>query len=143
MRSKPPLSRSCSAGSPRANREVSAHVQELDIEHQGGSGRYVGRSARRSVAEVRRNDELAASTYLHACYALIPAGDDLTRAQGKSKRLIPVSAAVELFAVRQPAGVVDRNSFPSTRYGTGPYAYILVAEPRRSPGQSRRVDLES
>src|SRR4051812_29301344 len=145
MRSKPGLSRLCSARSrrPNSSEEGSAHVQELDIEHQGGSGRNIRGSAGRSVAEIGRNDELATSPPLHARHTLVPTGNYLTRAQGKSERLIAVSAAVELFAVGEPAGIVDRNSLPSTRHGTGTDAHILVAEAGRRPGQSRCVDLES
>src|SRR6185437_2345778 len=56
-----------------------------------------------AVAEVGRDDQLAAAAHLHPLHALVPPLDDLPDAQTEAQRLAPIPARVELF----PRGVRD------------------------------------
>src|ERR1700722_15599888 len=56
-----------------------------------------------AVAEVGRDDQLAAAAHLHALHALVPALDDLPDTEAELERLAAVPARVELL----PRGVGD------------------------------------
>ena len=62
--------------------------------------------------------QLGTFTLAQLSYTLIPAFDDLALTELELERLAPVSAAIELLAVLQCAGVVHRDSLAS--FGKGP-----------------------
>src|SRR6185295_9696300 len=74
--------------------------------------------------------------------ALIPAGDDLPGPQGKAERLIPISTAIELFAVREPAGVIHRDGAIGDGGGTLSLGDVLVAQAGRGLRHRGAVHLE-
>ena len=62
--------------------------EQLDLENERRVGRNHRRKAPRSVAEVRRDGELAERAHLHARHALIPALDDLACAEPEREALL-------------------------------------------------------
>ncbi len=121
----------------------SANVQQLHVENQRRPGRNGRRSARGSVAEIRRDDQLPPAADLHARYTFVPTGNDLSRTERKAEWLVPVPAAVELLAVREPPGVVHLNG--SVGHGLGALALrdILIPEAGWSLRHGGGIDLES
>src|SRR5262249_48105994 len=76
---------------------------EVADEDQGLPRLDAAARAPAAVAQVRGDDQLAATAHLHALYALVPALDDLADAKAEAQRLAPVPARVELL----PRGVGD------------------------------------
>src|ERR1700682_360487 len=92
------------------------HLEELDVENQGGIRRDRPGGAARAIAELGRDRQCTRAADLHAGDPLVPAGDYLLGAEGELEGLAAVDRAVELLAlgaiVRQPAGVVCRDFVP-------------------------------
>src|SRR5580700_10826811 len=77
--------RACRGRSPDggAFAKSALHVQQFDIEDQGGVRRDDAAGAARPVAEFGRDDERALAAHLHAGNAFVPTGDDLMLAERK------------------------------------------------------------
>src|SRR4051812_3379453 len=84
----------------------SANFEELHIENERCIRRNDSAGTARAVPQLGRNHELPPSAHLHARNSLVPALDDLARAERELERLVPVHAAVELGAIQKVAGVV-------------------------------------
>src|SRR6266496_1083848 len=99
------------------------HAEQLDIEHQRGVGRDRPAGAARAVAEIGRDDEGALAADFHPGDALIPALDDLPRAQAEGEGLAAVERAVEFGALRtvivQPSGVMHADLVALCRFSAG------------------------
>src|SRR5215471_14933610 len=98
------------------------HLQELDVEDQGGVGRDRPGRAAGAIAELWRDRQSPLAADLHAGHALVPAGDDLLGTERKLERLAAIDRAVELLAlgavIRQPPGVVHRDLVSGSSDGT-------------------------
>src|SRR5688500_14438452 len=81
--------------------ERSAKVEQVDDEDQGLPRRDRSTSAAVAVAEVGRDDQLAAPADLHALHAAVPAGDDVARTEPERERLAAVPGGVELLTGRE------------------------------------------
>jgi hypothetical protein len=117
-------------------RQQSADVQQLDIEDENGARRYGRRSTGGPVAEIGGDNELAAPADFHARYSFVPARNDLPSAQGEAERLVTIPAAVELFPVRQPSGVVHRHGAIRGGLGAVSLHHVLITETGRCLCQS-------
>src|SRR5687768_820861 len=93
----------------------SRNSKQLDLEVQGRVGRDDVSCPSRAVAQLRRNDELALAPHFHACYALVPAFDDLPGTELERKGSAP-HAGVERPAVFEGSGVVDGHVFSGDRF---------------------------
>ena len=104
-------STSCAASRSAAWRWRSADLLEVDVEDQGLVGPDLRRRPLRAVGEVGGNRQAAALADLHPQDALVPARDDLARAQRELEGLLALAPrGVELLAVlEQHADVVDRR----------------------------------
>src|SRR5262249_47448738 len=85
----------------------SAYAEQLDFEYQGRVGRDHAAGAARSVAESRRNRQLALAAHFHALHAFVPALDDAPGAKREDERLVAILARVEFLAVGEPARVMN------------------------------------
>src|SRR3954454_2859926 len=83
----------------------SADGEEVDDEDERLTRLDGAAGAPVAVAQVGRDDELAAAADLHALHALVPAGDDLADTEAERQRLAPVVRRVELL----PGGVSDAD----------------------------------
>src|SRR6516165_5409292 len=92
---------------------VLLHLQQFDVEDQGGIGRDRSAGAAGAIAELGRDVQRALAADPHPGHTLVPAGDDLLGAERELERLAAVDRAVELLAlgaiVRQQSGVVHGN----------------------------------
>lgn len=84
----------------------------VDIEDQIGIGWNDIAETGGAVSQPGWYVQCPSAAHFHAFDAMIPARDDVRDAKGKCERLVPLTAAVELFARRsirifQPAGIVD------------------------------------
>src|SRR5207249_3414253 len=102
-------------------------LQQLHVEHEGRVRWNRCARAPRAVAEIRRNDERARATDLHAGDPLIPPADHHAGAKPEAERLAAIEGAVELLAmavrrlaVVQPTGVMDGDVLPGLRVGARP-----------------------
>src|SRR5579859_4121120 len=117
-----------------ARRRTGLHAQQLDLEHQRGVGRNdrgpgVGvLLTRRAVGERRRDDQLALAARRHPRYALIPAGYDLTLADGEREGLVAAPARIEERAVGEPSRVLDDDDVVGVRDRAGALAQVDVLE---------------
>ena len=75
-------------------------AEQVHHEDQRLAGLDDAAGAAVAVAEVRRDDELAAAADLHAGDTLVPAGDDLADAETERQRLAAVVGGVELLTGR-------------------------------------------
>src|SRR5207244_256936 len=73
-------------GAPRVLATALLHVDQLDVEDQRGVGRDHARRAALAVAERGRDGELALAPHLHPGDALVPALDDVGRADLERER---------------------------------------------------------
>src|ERR1035438_2862191 len=85
----------------------SADAQQFHLKDQTRVWRNRAGVAVAAVGEFRRDRQLHLVADLHGGDTKIPAADDLARAKDKSKRLVTIHGAVELFAVGERAGVMD------------------------------------
>src|SRR6516164_5835489 len=90
------------------------HLQQVDVEDQGGVGRDRSPAGTaRAVAELRWDDQRALAADLHAGHALVPTGDDLLGAERELEGLTAVERAVEFLALGsilvEPSGVIHRD----------------------------------
>src|SRR5688572_2924225 len=120
----------------------SANVQQLHVEDQRGTRRYGRRSARSTVPQICGDDELSPAADLHAGYTLVPTGNDLSRPQRKAEGLVAIAAAVELFTIRQPPGVVHRNGSIGHGLGTLTLGDVLIPQAGWSLRHGSGVHLE-
>src|SRR5262245_12501279 len=81
------LQRTCGAGLVPARRASGVDRDEIDDEDQGGVRGDVRRLPLGPVCQVRRDDQLAPTTDLHARDALVPALDHASRAELELERL--------------------------------------------------------
>src|SRR5258708_54657 len=88
----------------------STYVEQLDVEHERRPGRDQGRKAARAVPYLGRDGERATTADFHPGDALVPALDDLPRAQHELKRLVPIARRIELRPVGQRARVVHGDA---------------------------------
>ena len=89
-------------------------VQQFDVKYEGGAGWYDRPHAVLAVRHVGRDGQLAHLAHAHALHTLVPSLDDLSHPQGEVEGLVPVSARVELFAVRlEEAGIVHAKLVPN------------------------------
>ena len=79
-------------------REGSAHAEQVHDEDEGLATLDDTAGAALSVAEVRRDGDLASTTELHAGHALVPARDDLAGAQPEPEAVAPIPRGVELLS---------------------------------------------
>ena len=98
---------------PKAQADLFPEVQQR-------IGRDDGRRARRAVAEVRRDDELALGAHAHPGHALVPAPDHLASAERELKRAA-LERGVEDGAVLEAAGVCVRESRVERVRGAGEF----------------------
>src|SRR5262249_2152196 len=95
------------------------HLQELDVEDQGGIGWNRTGSTARAIAELGRDRQSALAADLHAGHTFVPAGNDLLGTERELEGLAAIDGAVELLAlgavVRQPAGVVHGDFVAGSR----------------------------
>src|SRR4051812_41726641 len=88
----------------------SGDVDQVDDEDQGLAALDRRAGPPVAVAQVRRDDDLAAAADPHAQQALVPAGDDLADAELEAQRLTAVPGRVELLAGRvRDADVVSEH----------------------------------
>ena len=85
----------------------SVDTHELNLEDKGGVGRDDVASTLLTIGVVRRAGKLGLLSNLELHDAFIPAANNLLNTDLELERLTTVSAAVELAAVRERAGVVD------------------------------------
>src|SRR5579872_5102134 len=85
----------------------SPHLDQFNLEYQGGVGWDHAASASRTVSQIGRNGELALSALLHPCYAQVPTLNDLPGAKLEGKRSASVIGCVKLPAIYQCAAVVN------------------------------------
>src|SRR5258708_28171128 len=93
----------------------SAYAEQFHFEHQGRVRRDHAAGAARAVTECRWNGQFAFAPDLHSLHAFIPSADDLALSQPEPKGVVAILAGIRLAAVREPAGVVHRDSL--TRSG--------------------------
>ena len=92
-------------------------LHHLDVEFEDRIRRY--RSVHnRTVAEGRRNRQLALAAHLHSDQAIFPPLDDPPGAENERQRLLSYRA-VELGSVRERPGVVNRDLVARLRRGAG------------------------
>ena len=84
-------------------------LEQLDVEGEGGVGRNDAGVATATVGIVRRANQLGALADAQLGNSLIPATDDLALADGELEWLVAVARRIELGAIVQGAGVVDRD----------------------------------
>src|SRR5207249_856753 len=106
-------------------------AQELHLEYEGGLRRdwAAGRTGI-AISELRRDGEFALAAYFHGQDAFVPSFDDLALADGELEGRATVLAAVELGAVRQPAGVVHGNRLAGLWAGPLTHHEVFVLQPR-------------
>src|SRR5687767_3100048 len=105
-----------------------SNSQQLDLEDQCCIGRYDAARAARAVAERGRNGQLALAADLHALHALVPALDHAPGAEWKHERIVAVLAGIELRAVGEPAGVVNRDALAGGGSGAGADSHFFDDE---------------
>ena len=103
-----------------AKEVLRADGDELDVKVQQRIGRDDGRRARRAVAEVRRDDELALGAHAHPGHALVPASDHFASAERELKRAA-LERGVEDGAVLEATGVCVRESRVERVRGAGEF----------------------
>lgn len=74
-------------------------AQQLNLEDEGGVGGDGAARAALAVAELGGDDEAALPADLHPSHALVPALDDLARAELEIEGLAAIQGGVELLAV--------------------------------------------
>src|SRR5882672_1682985 len=104
---------------------VLGYFEQLDVEHQGGVGRDHAATALLAVGELGRDGELAHAADLHAFDALVPALDDIARAEGEVERVAAAAAGVELLAVGELADVVHEDVVAGARRGAAADDQVL------------------
>src|SRR5574343_680915 len=107
--------------------------QQFDVEDQGGVRWNHAAGAARAVAQIGRDDQLAAAAHFHALYAFVPATEHHAGAQGEFERIIAVVAGIEFRAfaavvVLQPAGVVHGDVLASFGFGAFAHAQFDVLQ---------------
>src|ERR1035438_3216568 len=97
------VSAQCTASAKHALRDR----EQLDLEHQGSVWRDCAGVASLAVSKLGRDGKARLVAHAHGRYTFVPTLDHLAGAQDEGEGLIAVHRAVELGAVRQPAGVMD------------------------------------
>src|SRR5690348_11430362 len=87
----------------------SADAEQFHLEDQRRVWRDGAGITFATISQFRRNGELHLVADFHLCHALIPAGNDHAGAEHKAERLVAVNGTVELLAVGEGAGVMDRH----------------------------------
>src|SRR5262245_60833585 len=101
-------------------------LNHLNLEDQLGVGRNLRRRAAPAVGQLGGEPQVALAPDLHAGYALVPALDHFAGAKFEGERLAGVLAGVELRAVEQPAGVVNRDGVATGGGLAGALLQIVV-----------------
>src|SRR5512139_2041017 len=97
----------------REVRKGSADAEQVHHEDERLTGGDHRAGAAVAVRQVRRDDELAPATHLHAGDPAVPPGDHVAGAEGEGERLPAVPGGVELLTRREgDADVVHDRSAP-------------------------------
>jgi len=94
----------------------SGQLQEFHFKLQGSLWWDHATCAARTVSEVWRNNQCAASTHAHASHTFVPALNDCPGTQFEDEGCAPVFTGVELGALhavlKKPAGVMNADALP-------------------------------
>ena len=118
--------RAHSAGGARARALADADELHLKDQCRPTGDRRWGTAP--TVTQPRGDDELALAANLHACNTLVPASDDLARAEHELEWLHTAAGAVEDGAVGQRADVVNNNLLARNGFLTVPHMEVLSLE---------------
>src|SRR5690348_4175735 len=94
-------------------------VEKLHVEDERCIRRNCPPCSPRTVAQIRRDLQPTLAADLHAHNSLIPSLDHVPRAKLEGEWLVAIDRAIELFAIRQPARVVDADVHASDRRFAG------------------------
>src|SRR5690349_16533493 len=95
------------------------HTEQFDVENQRGVRWDHTACTARSVSQIRRDGEFTLASHLHPLHPFVPALYDSPRAERKRKGLSTIDGAIELFAVFQPARIVDARRLSGDRHIPG------------------------
>src|SRR5437870_5125388 len=136
------LLRKTAGASPRYSRQ-SLNAEQLNFEHQRRIGWNFRWGATRAISKIRRDDELALASDLHADETCVPTFYHLPAAQGEHERLC---GTVDGRAVGQRADIMHPHALALFRRGPSSDLEIGPREPiwwhgggsRRRCGLARR-----
>ncbi len=86
--------------------------EQFQVEDQDGVGRDDRRLTAWFITEIRQDIKAPLPADAHPVHALILSPDDISPAELKAVRAAPVTRAIELCAIREPASVMHSNLLP-------------------------------
>src|SRR5438477_98719 len=118
---------------PSRSRVISRGVdcEQLHLEDQRRARRDHAAGAPITVAEMRRDDELALSAHAHRADPFVPAFDDASLADREHQRLTAIDRRVELLSALQPSRVVDADVVAGLWPRPGAFDDVDVSQTRR------------